>query len=268
MFDSWADQAPWSSGWSQQCARRCVPAGRLEECLDCPLFGCGRGIMESMALYNLVARLILVSLGSNNSMYASCHILLICFCWRPNTFLQFSNQIGYPFSPFVWSPHISTYTKQSLPFSPTTTHQVVIERLPPDLFDPPPRVDSQVLKLEPHQADAFNPSTWDDDYHEIIYKLRNNSLFVFSFKEKTPNNFKDMFFCWTVWISWDTYNWRMVEGLEVGGRERGIIDDISFNIWAEEVPSILFKHFQTCLLLELSCWKPKKAHPAKQWLKE
>ena len=32
----------------------------------------------------------------------------------------------------------------------------------------------------------------------------------------------------------------MVEGLEVGGRERGIMDDLSFNIWAEEVRSILF----------------------------
>lgn len=57
------------------------------------------------------------------------------------------------------------------------------------------------------------------------------------------------------------YNLRMVEGLEVGGRERGIIDDLSFNIWAEEVRSIVFDHFQTFLLLELSCWKPKKAPP-------
>eukprot|EP00434_Breviolum_minutum_P043588 symbB.v1.2.038863.t1/scaffold6213.1/size20058/1 len=32
------------------------------------------------------------------------------------------------------------------------SREVVIERLPPDMFDPPPRVDSQVLKLEPHQV--------------------------------------------------------------------------------------------------------------------
>lgn len=56
MLASWADQAPWSLGWSQQCALRCVPAGRLEECLGCSFSVVGEGIMESMALYNLVAR--------------------------------------------------------------------------------------------------------------------------------------------------------------------------------------------------------------------
>ena len=92
-----------------------------------------------------------------------------------------------------------------------------------------------------------------------IYKLRHNSLFLVS-KKKRQTTLRTCFF-WTVWISWDIYNLRMVEGLEVGGRERGIIDDLSFNIWAEEVRSIAFDHFPTCLLLELSCWKPKKAPP-------
>ena len=38
----------------------------------------------------------------------------------------------------------------------------------------------------------------------------------------------------------------MVEGLEVGGRERGIIDDLSFNIWAEQVRSIGWRSKGIC----------------------
>ena len=36
-------------------------------------------------------------------------------------------------------------------------------------------------------------------------------------------------------------------------------DGISLNIEAEEVRSILFQHFYTCLSLELSSEKPKKS---------
>lgn len=198
----------------------------------------------------------LVNLGQ------SCHILLMCFFLKAEHFLQFNNQIPYPFSSFVWSPHISRYANKNPYLSPplNTTHQVVIERLPPDLFDPPPRVDSQVLKLEPHQA--INPSTlkWRLPWN-WIYKLRNNISSLFLVSRKTLNNFKDMFFFGLFGYLGILIIGGWLKVLEVGGRERGIIDDLSFNIWAEEVRSIVFKHFQTCLLLELSCWEPKNAPP-------
>ena len=169
--------------------------------------------MESMALYNLVARFEFSKF--TQAIYDNICILRYpsdVFLLKAEHFLQFSNQIPYPFSSFLWSPHISRYANQIPTFLPTSTpltrwlsngcHQIFLTLHRGWIrkswswsrtrrSTPPPKLRWRL--------------PWS-----LIYKLRNNSLFLVS-KKKHQTTLRTCFF-WIVWISWDIYNLRMVEG--------------------------------------------------------
>ncbi len=270
-------QAPWSLGWSQQCARPCVPRGRSEE----GLWEGYHGIHDSVRSY-VRARLSLV-IDRYILPYPSILISpdVPFFLWRPTTFMQFNttNQISNIFKQSLFLHFISTcFAKKTYLFHllfPLATapggYWTVATR---SLW---PSTTSGFASLEigaapGEQKRGLRCVVLTRHFFWLIrVPLRFTAIIINHWEIVTKKQCKQIEgHVWAVWKYWDTYNLKMVEGLEVGVfKWRGNGRWYKFEYWswrgAFHIVSALLHMSYVGAVLRKSPKSRRKAQPCQGW---